>query len=347
MEQIKLTDLQVIPVITSAKRADISDEIYFGPKYAKYISNSKMSNICKAQGGSMQKYYGPSEHLDTSSLALGTVVHCCTLQPDDFTLAPKCNKPTAKLGKACEYYVKYRKEGLSKEESARKASIDSNYYVNQIEKHLNNVIESGDKYYDNVKDYDSSVLTLDDRSWDTANSCINNLKADTTIQNKLHPTDSFGDPIKSYNEDTLFLDFIVIYKGTQCTTLHIKGKLDNWTIDEENKVVTLNDLKTTGHPVAWFHNKEYGSLYKYHYLRQLALYKIMLESLCNQNYGYNSKQWKFYNNILAVQTVEDCSTRCIYISDKQIQEGEKELMECLKTIGYYEIFGHETEVKFV
>lgn len=347
MEQIKFSDFQVIPVINSARRADISDEVYFGPKYAKYISNSKMSNICKAQGGSMEKYYGPSEHLDTSSLALGTAVHCCTLQPEDFTLAPKCNKPSAKLGKACERYVMYLKQGLSETESATKASIDANYYVNQLEKHIGVVIEAGNKFYESTKDYDDSVITLDDRSWETANKCIENLKADSTIQKKLRPEDSFMEALPSFNEDTLFLDFIIIYQGKLCTTLHIKGKLDNWTINEDEKILTLNDLKTTGHPVAWFCNKEYGSLYKYHYLRQLALYKIMLESLCAQKYGYNRNQWKFYSNILAVQTIEDCNTRCIYISDKQIQEGEKELMECLKTIGYYEIFGHETEVKFV
>lgn len=347
MKQIKFSDFQVIPLINTARRADISDEVYFGPKYANYISNSKLSNICKSQGGSMQKYYGPSVHLDTSSLALGTVVHCCTLQPNDFTLAPKCGKPSAKLGKACECYVKYLKEGLDEIEAARKACLEANYYVNQIDKHINTVITSGNTYYENIKDYDSSILTLDDRSWDTATKCIENLKNDTEIQSKLNPVDIFDNPISSFNEDTLFLDFLVIYNRTQCVTLHIKGKLDNWTIDEESKILTLNDLKTTGHPVAWFHNREYGSLYKYHYLRQLALYKIMLESLCSQKYGYNRNQWGFKSNILAVQTVEECNTRCIYISDKQLQQGETELMECLKSVGYYELFGHEEEVKFV
>lgn len=347
MEQIKLSDFKVIPITSSSRRADISDEVYFGPKYAKYISNSKISGICPSQGGSMSKYYSPSEHLDTSSLTLGTAVHCCTLQPEDFTLAPKIDKPSGKLGKSCECYIKYIKQGLSKEESARRACLDTNYYVNRIEAHIPDVIEKGDILAENTKDFDDSIITLDNRSWETATKCISHLKSDYSIQNKLRPTDNWGDSIPSFNEDTLFLDFIVTYQNKYCTILHIKGKLDNWTIDEDNKILTLNDLKTTGHQIKWFTHHQYGSLYKYHYLRQLKLYQIMLESFCAEHYGYNKNQWKFETNILAVETIGECGTKCIHIDSKQLREGEQELIECLKMIGYYEIFGHENEVEFV
>lgn len=347
MQQIKLKDFKVIPILDSARHLDISDDEYFGSKYVKYISNSKLASICPAQGGSMAKFYGPSEHINTSSLALGTAVHCCTLQPDDFTLAPKIGKPTAKLGQVCDAYVKYIKRGLSKEESAQRACIDAQYYINQIANKIPKVIEAGDIYYTQVKDFDNSIITLDDRSWDTATQCIKNLKLNSLIQSKLHPTDDFMDELPSFNEDTLFLDFLVTYQDSRCTTLHMKGKLDNWTINEESKLLTLNDLKTTSHILKWFTHREYGSLYKYHYLRQLKLYQIMLENLCTKLYGYNKKQWSFDTNILAVETTRDCNSQCINIREKQLQEGEEELMDCLKRVGYYEIFGHKEEVEFI
>ena len=347
MQQIKLKDFKIIPILDSAHHLDISDEVYFSSKYVKYISNSKLASICPAQGGSMAKFYGPSEHLNTSSLALGTVVHCMTLQPNDFTLAPKIDKPSAKLGQVCEAYIKYLKRGLTKEECAQRACIDVQYYINQIQSKIPKVIEEGDKYYEQVKDFDSSVLTLDNRSWDTAMQCINNLKNNSLIQSKLHPTGDFMEDLPAFNEDTLFLDFLVIYQDKLCTTLHIKGKLDNWTIDEDRKVLTLNDLKTTSHILKWFTHREYGSLYKYHYLRQLKLYQIMLENLCMKLYGYNTKQWVFETNILAVETTRDCNSQCINIRPKQLIEGEEELFNCLKMVGYYEIFGHEEEVKFI
>lgn len=344
--QIKLSEFNIFPIADSARRADISDEIYFGEKYKRYISNSKLASICPSQGGSMEKYYGPAERIETSSLSLGTVIHTQTLQPGEFELAPKIDKPTAKLGLACDKYVKHIKKGLSKEEAARKACLEASYYVNQIEKYFPAVIEKGDIFYEKVKDYADNVFTLDNKAWDTAMICIENLKKDRLIQQKIHPLSDFLEELPSFNEDTLFLDFLVTYKD-RYVKLSFKGKLDNWTIDTENKILTLNDLKTTGHCVAWFTNKEYGSFYKYHYARQLALYKIMLEELCKNEYGYTTKQWQFKTNILAVETVLENNTRCIPITNTALKEGKAELYDCIKRVAYYEMFGHKKEVKFV
>lgn len=344
--RIKLSEFKIFPILESAKRADISDEIYFGEKYKKYISNSKLSSICPSQGGSMEKYYGPSEHIETSSLSLGTVIHTQILQPGEFKLAPKIDKPTAKLGFACDKYVKYIKEGCGKEEAAQKACIEANYYVNQIEKYFPTIIEKGDILYEKVKDFDDNVFTLDNKSWDIAVTCIQKLQNNHLIQNKLHPVTDFLEELPSYNEDTLFLDFLVLYKN-KCVILPFKGKLDNWTIDEKNKILTLNDLKTTGHSVNWFTHKEYGSFYKYHYGRQLALYKIMLEEFCREEYGYSPKNWQFKTNILAVETVLENNTKCIPISNKALENGKIELYDCIKRIAYYEICGHKKEVEFI
>ena len=69
------------------------------------------------------------------------------------------------------------------------------------------------------------------------------------IMEKLHAVDSLGTPIESYNEIAFFIDFLVTYKGTKCCTLKFKMKADNYTVNELDKKLILNDLKTTGHPV--------------------------------------------------------------------------------------------------
>lgn len=147
MQQIKLKDFQVFPIISSVSHKDISDEEYFGKNYRMYISNSSMSGICPTQGGSMERYYGPREHLDTSALALGSVVHCRVLQPNDFELMPKCNKPTAKLGKVIDVIKKYRNRGESIYDSIVKACNEVDYYRTSIDRHVSDIIKKGFEYY--------------------------------------------------------------------------------------------------------------------------------------------------------------------------------------------------------
>lgn len=57
-------------------------------------------------------------------------------------------------------------------------------------------------------------------------------------------------------------------------------KADNWTIDKDNKIITLNDLKTTGHLLEQFMN---GSFWNFHYHRQMGMYLWMLLQFCKKN----------------------------------------------------------------
>lgn len=40
--KIKFSDFEIVPVMKSVRKEDISDEIYFSKKYSKYISNSRL-----------------------------------------------------------------------------------------------------------------------------------------------------------------------------------------------------------------------------------------------------------------------------------------------------------------
>lgn len=344
MEEINLKDFRIIPIIESAKRLKISDEIYFSNKYADCISNSKLATINPDQGGNKIKYRDNWHQNSTSSLVLGSAIHECTLQSEYFRLAPKCDKPTAKLGATIDRIKYYRNKGLSIYNSIIQSSKDCNYYVNQINNKIQKIIKEGLSYYIKSKDFNDSEITLSNKDHDNCEACVKNLQANEIIQSKLHPKDVFGDNLPSFNEDALFLDIIVTYKD-RYVILKLKMKADNWTIDEENKILTLNDLKTTSKPVAWFMNQEYGSFYKYHYYRQFALYLMILEQYCIKEYGFN-KKWKSYGNVLVVNTI-DHDTRCCSVYKDHLKLGKLEYERLLKQVAYYEIFGYEKDVKFI
>lgn len=108
--RVKFSDFEIIPIMKSVRKEEISDEIYFSNKYSRYISNSRLKYINPAEEGSPQLFKTPPR-LSTTSLVNGSAVHECLLQPAEFELAPKLGKPTAKLGAVVEMVYDLRKKG--------------------------------------------------------------------------------------------------------------------------------------------------------------------------------------------------------------------------------------------
>ena len=341
MKEINLKDIIIIPILNTLKRVEMSDDEYFSDTYKEYVSNSRLKNINPSEGGSPSLYKNPPR-ISTTSLTIGSTVHQRVLQPEEFELASKLGRPSAKLGNCIDYIIKYRKEGKSILESIKKASIDADYYANQLTPgKIRIIIEKGLKYYLNSKSLKGTEIILSDADYDKAISCINSVTNNKTIMKTLHPESS-----ESYNEDAMFIDFAVIYKG-RVSVIKYKMKIDNWTIDKKNKKLCLNDLKTTYKPVQFFMNPDYGSLYHYHYYRQFALYGDILKLYCMKEFGYNENDWDFKASVLVVSTSEPYDSRKFYIDKSLLRRGREEYRKLLKMVGYYEIFGYKEEVKFV
>lgn len=348
---VKLSDFKIVPVFDSIWRSDMDDDTYFSEKYRNYISNSRLKYINPKEEGSPSAYQAP-QHITTSSLTIGSSVHECLLQPESFVLAEKMGKPTAKLGQVADYVYSHRKDNVPIEETIRESSREIGYYINQINSKIPTIIEKCTPYWNKLdeprwKKEGVKEIILSDPDHNTVSGCLESCFNNRELMNKLHPTDIFGDPIESYNEIAFFVDFIVTYKGKKCTTLKFKMKADNYTVDVENKKITLNDLKTTGKPAAWFMNEEYGSLVHYHYYRQLALYLWILELYCQKHYGATKEQgWTSDANFLVVQTIPEYVSKCYKLNNYWLKRGLEEGQNLLKRIAAYEIFGWKTEINF-
>lgn len=339
---LDLNTFKIIPIADSARRLKISDEEYFSPKYGEYISNSRLKYINPEEGGNFKLFRTPPK-FTTNSLKNGSVVHGIILQPEEFSLADKMQKPTAKLGDVVDKIIKYRKDGEAIYEAIKKACADVDYYANSWEKKIPEIIKKGFAYYMKAKDLDENTFTLDDKNYEIATSAIASLESNKAVMNKLHPVDIFGSPIASYNEDALFLDFAVLYKN-RAAILKVKAKADNWSVDEENKLLTINDLKTSGHFVDGF-MRETGSLFTYHYYRQAALYRTMLEEVAKKEYGYNYK-WNFEFNFLVVQTIGNFASACYRVSDALLAKGKAEYENLIKRVAAYKMFGEDADIEF-
>ena len=91
--------------------------------------------------------------------------------------------------------------------------------------------------------------------------------------------------------------------------------------------------------------KEYGSFFHYHYYRQFALYGMMLQTYCMNEYGFNHN-WAFNGNVLVVNT-SDFNTKLYKVNEKHFKRGKDEYEKLLKQVAYYEIFGYDKKVEFV
>lgn len=211
---------------------------------------------------------------------------------------------------------------------------------------IKSIIKDGFRYYYNlklIKDNNTIILSSKDR--DTVEKCINNLNSSRQVNNLLYPTDIFGDAIETYNEEAFFIDINASYNGNQ-HTLKLKMKADNWTIDLENKIITLNDLKTTGHLLYQFMEPG-GSFEIFSYSRQFAYYIWVLLRYCEKEYGYNSEEWTVKCNVIVVETTSTNSVGVYPINKEVLEQGRKEFCKLLKMVAYCEMNDYSDDIIFV
>lgn len=351
MDKVKLSDFRIIPDINSVRKEEIDDETYFSPKYSNYISNSALKWINPAEGGSPALFKNHPK-LDTASLKIGSAVHEILLQPESFELAPKVGNPGSKLGEVFNLIPSFMVDGVGLDEAIKKAALKVDYFSASIDKKIQSIKDAYLPYAKKLEEVKSiptekELIILSDKDWDIVNGCVKSCLSNEEIMAKLHPTTSSGEPIMSFYEDALFMDYLVTYKGKNCSNLHFKMKADNWTIDFENKIIVLNDLKTTGKSVNCF-MREDGSFYHYNYARQLAVYLDILYRYCMVNYGVSKKTgWKTYANMLTVETIPNYWSKCYYVNGEQLRDGHKTLRELLCRVAYCEMFGYDKEIEFI
>lgn len=342
MRIIKLSNFNIEIIPDSIRREKISDDVYFSDKYSDYISNSRLRLIDPEEDGYPRLYFKGLTGITNPSLQMGTAIHELLLQPKDFTLCEDYGKPSSKLGMVIDRVKYYRKQNYSIYDSIWKASVDLEYYLNRIDSRISKIIRSGFKYYWKTKDFDDSKILLSSSDLETCTKSMNSLKNNKEICDKLYLQDK---NIKSHMEDSIFMDIKVSYREKSCI-LKLKMKADHWAIDLKNKVLYLNDIKTTGRALELFMKKPSGSFYHYHYYRQFAMYKKMLEEYCKKEFGYD-ETWKFESNVFVVQMFGDYSSSCCSVTEEQLQEGEKEFSDLIKQIAYYTMYGYETLQIFI
>jgi hypothetical protein len=344
---------------------DIPDEVYFSPKYANYVSNSKLGLLNPAQGGSPTKFFEGFKPSNSVALQLGSAVHCALLQPHEFKLSD-IEAPTGKLYTAVEAFKDYRAAGKSIEESIVLACSRADYYMNKILSNnstglpsfLKDKIRECFKYYkESTKpkgDIEEIILPSDLRV--KAVNCIKNLKENEQVMRHInHKGGLFEMAILADFRITFPKDFNNPEGERDEQIVGFKMKLDHGWIDEESRTFCLNDVKTSGKPTEHFMgHSEYdpltgevvnkpGSWDTFHYSRQMASYYFLLREYINKTYG---EYFTGTANMLVVETIGLNRSKLYNVKNDQLIPGWREFLELMKRVAWHQANGYENTLEW-
>ncbi len=339
---MNLDNIKITPLLDTLKLLDISDEEYFGDGYKDYISNSRLSLINPKQDGCPKDFFeGLSKHSKYSdALYFGSAVHEMVLQPEYFQVIDSVDRPTAKAGFMADEL--YKKTGaVPSDEEIILASDKIDYYRGRMDsKKIEDLKSKCTNYWRNRAIFESKYtdekvpIYLDSKSRDKLSLCLQSIKNNKDIQKLLHPTYIFQEPV-SLNEQAVLLDVQIDIEGEEPFILKLKAKLDNFTISKEDDIITLNDLKTTGHYTTDFPN----SWEKYHYYRQMGMYGWLLTLVAQKFYDISNPTLK--GNMLLISTVPKYYSDVFEVNKREFIRGFEEFKYLLKLVAYYKTYGYE------
>lgn len=318
-----INNIEVKFLFDQCQILDISDEEYFSKKYEKYISNSGLSYINPKQNGGPYEYMTKKSIVGNDSLDVGSIIHLNILQ-DIVPNVLYIDRPSGnKIKITIDRIIGEIKKGLSKEDAFRKVFEIGEYYSKNYELFYKNVLEY--ERYIESKIENKYDYILSKKDCEVINNCISSLAYHR--DNLLRPSG-----LDYYNELTIFCPIEFYFKDCGVkNVLNFKCKIDNFTVNNDLKILTLNDLKTTFRSMDSFNL----SIEHYHYKRQIALYLYILSNCFKKEENY-----KLRANILAVST-SDYSTGVFKFNQKDIEEGSIEFMELIKRVGFHETLGYD------
>nr|DAG88646.1 MAG TPA: Exodeoxyribonuclease 8 [Crassvirales sp.] len=330
---MQLSEIKLTPLLDTLQLVKISDAEYFSPKYGGYVSNSRLGLLNPRQGGSPESFFtGFKDEGFISSLVIGSAVHELVLQNESFELAPSLGKPTAKMGAMADELYPVWLEHPIRTSDITEASNKINYYKGKLTPdRIKQVNEQCIPYWKArkqlISNSDKELIYLDDKSRDIVYNCVEALTNNPQVQELLHPSGLIDAPI-SLNENALLLDVQAECPNGKTFIIHLKAKLDNFTIDLESDTVVVNDVKTIGKVVSEIDS----NISKYHYSRELAMYLFLLRLYVIKEYGIENPTMKA--NYLVVSTIPQYYTKVRAMTKKECYAGLHEFRTLLRYVAY-------------
>ena len=334
IKQIKIT-----PLLDTLKLEDIDDDTYFRDYKKEYISNSRLGKLVKE---GVEAFFKNEAYPYNPSFETGSLIHQQILQPESFEVIEGVFKPTAKAGlmadalykadgtfptndeiKAQSYIIGYYKDKLTPTRIIEFRNRAEPYWRDRFIYETNNPFKEGDR----------KRIYTDQRNFELLTNCLKTLCENSEIQKLLHPSGIVEEPIIG-NEKTILMDIQMEIPDYEPRIYKLKAKLDNFSIDTEESIITVNDLKTTSRPAIQFDPTFFS------YQREIAFYSYLLKQIAKKYYNVENPTIK--GNFLVVSTIPEYNTLVYPMTPKLFKSGMTEVSYLLKTVAYFnQVKGYE------
>lgn len=325
IKQIKIT-----PLLDTLKLEDIDDDVYFKQYSKEYISNSRLG-VLKRDG--VKTFFEGIPQVYNPSFETGTLIHENVLEPEKYEVIEGVFKPTAKAGLMAD--ALYKSDGTTPtDDEIKSMSYKIGYYKDKLTS--NRLKEFRDKAEPYWRDRflfeqsnplgDKKRIFTDEKNYNLLVNCLKTLNENKDIQKLLHPSGLVEEPIIG-NERTILMDIEMKVPDCEPRIYHLKAKLDNFSIDKEENIITVNDLKTTSRPAVQFDPTFFS------YQREIAFYSWLIK-LCAKKF-YNVENATTKGNFLIVSTIPEYNTLVYPMTPKLFLSGWKEVLYLLKTVAYF------------
>ena len=328
IEKIKIT-----PLLETLRLENISDDEYFSEKYSNYISNSRLGKLktegAKAFFEKMTSSYNPS-------FQFGSWLHQIFLQPESYELIDNVFTPTAKAGlMAMELY---HPDGTTPTDDEIKiASYKIGYYKDKLTTNrIKEFRDKSEKFWRDRYLYEQKNsakgtkerLFVDEKSYSILKECMNSINNNKQFYELIHPPYISIQPY-SANEQAILLDVEIEVPDYEPRVFKLKSKLDNFTIDTEENVITVNDLKTTSKLA-----KDFDPTF-FSYQREIGMYSYLLKLCAKEFFKVDKPQVK--GNFLVVSIIPEYNTLVYPMTPQLFKSGFNEFKYLLKTAAYLNI----------
>lgn len=335
IKQIKIT-----PILDSLKLENIDDEVYFRDYKKEYISNSRLNKLVKE---GVESFFKNEPSPYNPSFETGSLIHQQVLQSESFEVIEGVFKPTAKAGLMAD--ALYKPDGSTPTDDEIKAqSYIIGYYKDKLTSNrLKEFRLKAEPYWRNRYIYERNNPPLrskkriytDEKNFEILNNCLKTINENKDIQKLLYPDGITEDPIVM-NENAILMDIQMEIPEYEPKIYKLKAKLDNFTIDREEEVITVNDLKTTSRPSIQFDPTYFG------YQREIAFYSYLLKLVVNKYYNITNPKIK--GNFLVVSTIPEYNTLVYPMTSKLFKSGMEEIKYLLRCVAYFnQVKGYELQ----
>ena len=265
-------------------------------------------------------------------LVAGRAIHCLLLEgdtfEDQFIITPD-KLPTANnkmiTDQCFKTYLGQSDKTLTLDDFEQVildtlVSIDLHQKLKTDESRIEKLLtESNKKYFEYLKSKGDKTL-ISQEMYNTSVEAVEFLKADDKVMSLLQFGESSTDTFKVLNEEFLYMELNNYNFG-------LKGVLDNVVIDYDNKMLFVNDLKTTSKPIQDFAD----SVEYYNYWIQATIYKKL--AIANYLKGLDIKDWNIFVTFIVIDKFN--MVYPFQVSNETLTKWENNFEAILEEVDYH------------